>query len=255
MVERIEAGTLETLGEIAHGFFGRRGGVSDEPYDSLNVGAGSDDDAAAVAENRARIMRALGVARLATAYQEHGTAVIHVDADFDERDRVRGDVLVTQAPGIALGILTADCAPVLLAEQEARIIAAAHAGWRGAAAGVVEAAVAAMERLGAARGRICAAVGPAIGADSYQVGEEVRAAFAGRPAGFERFFRTDDASGKYRFDLAGAVAADLRQAGVGSVEPLGLDTYGDTERFFSYRRATHRGEADYGRQLSAIALL
>jgi len=255
MSERIEAASLKRISGVVHGFFTRRGGVSDGIYASLNAGRGSQDAAEHVAENRARILRRLGAERLATAYQEHGTTVIPVEAGFDARERPRGDILVTRQPGIALGILTADCAPVLLAEPVGRVIAAAHAGWRGAAAGVIEAAVAAMEHYGAQRSRIHAAVGPTIGASAYQVGAEVRAAFLARACVFAEHFSEDETPEKYRFDLAGAVAADLRRAGVGSVEPLGLDTYTGEDRFFSYRRAVHRGEADYGRQLSAIALL
>lgn len=254
-IDRFEAAGLARLPGLTHGFFGRRGGVSAGIYASLNAGPGSGDDPAHVAANRDRIARNLDASRLVTAYQVHGTGIVHASAVADDDSRPKGDILVSAEPGLAIGVLTADCAPLLLADAHARIVAAAHAGWRGAAAGVVEHAVAEMERLGASRRRIHAAVGPAIGANAYQVGPEVRAAFLARAPVFARHFRADPAeAGKFRFDLAGAVAADLERAGVGDVEALGLDTYKDSERFFSYRRAVHLNEADYGRQLSAIAL-
>jgi len=246
---------LRRLNGVVHGFFGRRGGVSSGIYASLNAGPGSKDDPAHVAANRERIVCSLGVSRLVTAYQVHGTGIVHVNGGLEDDARPEGDILIIAEPGLAIGVLTADCAPILLADADARIVAAAHAGWRGAAAGVAGAAIEAMEGRGASRHRIHAAVGPTIGADAYQVGDEVRAAFLARAPVFARYFHVEESeAGKFRFDLAGAVALDLQRVGVGSVESLGLDTYGDDERFFSYRRTVHRGELDYGRQLSAIAL-
>jgi len=256
MIERIEARNLGDLKGVVHGFFGRRGGVSGGLYASLNAGLGSQDSPDNVAMNRQRVADTFGVSRLVTAYQVHGTGLVWVNADTDEAVRPTGDILITSEPAIAVGILTADCAPVLLADAEARLVAAVHAGWRGAVAGVAETAVEAMIKTGAVRDRIRAAIGPAIGMKAYQVGSELRDAFEGRGSDFERCFREDATDpGKYRFDLAGAVRIALQRAGIGSVESLGLDTYENSGRFFSYRRATHRGETDYGRQISAIALL
>ena len=220
----------------------------------LNVGTGSDDDAAAVAANRALATAAvLPGAELVTLYQVHSADCVTVRTPFEERLRPRGDALVTDRPGLLLGILTADCAPVLLADAAAGVVGAAHAGWKGALGGVTDAALFAMEALGAKRDRIVAAVGPCIARASY----EVDAAFARRfeaddPAN-ERFF-TDGRAGHCQFDLEAYVASRLAAAGVTRVTTLGLDTYADENRFFSYRRATHRGEPGYGRQISLIGL-
>jgi YfiH family protein len=190
--------------------------------------------------------------RLLTAYQVHSAVVFTVDGPWGET-RPQGDAVVTAAPGLACGALAADCAPVLLADPRARVVGAAHAGWQGAISGVVEAAVAAMQRLGADPGRIVAAVGPCIGPQSYEVGPEFHERFVGRDAACERFFRPG-APGKFMFDLPGFVLSRLQRAGVTDAAWVGADTYADAERFYSNRRTLHRGEPDYGRLLSAITL-
>jgi YfiH family protein len=240
---------------VRHGFFGRAGGVSAGIYSSLNCGFGSSDDRAAVAENRARCATALGVApeALVTVHQVHGVACEQVTHPWEPADAPRADAMVTAQPGIALGILTADCCPILLADAEGGVVGAAHAGWKGAEAGVMDEVVAAMVRLGAARNRIVACVGPTIGLDSYEVGPEFRESFLAGDAESGRFFATTP-NGRPRFDLQGFVAARLGALGVAKVDRIEADTCADPERFFSYRRACHRGEADYGRQLSAIVL-
>ncbi len=243
---------LTNLPTIAHGFFGREGGVSRGVYASLNCGPGSRDVPQAVVENRARALAALGPGlRLITLGQIHSAIVHPVGPEWDFDVKPEGDGLVTDRPGVALGILTADCAPVLFADAETGVIGAAHAGWKGAAAGVLENTVAAMEKLGARRGRIVAAIGPAISQANYEVGPDMRARFA---AGDDRFFAPGRA-GHFHFDLPGYAAHRLRQAGVGKIADLGLCTYPMENGFFSFRRTTHRGEADYGRELSAIALV
>ena len=244
----------EVLGGIAHGFLGRRGGVSTGAVSGLNVGLGSGDDAGAIAENRARALAAVAPgAALVTLYQVHSADVVTVTAPFGEDARPRADGAVTNRPGLALGILTADCAPILFADVEAGVIGAAHAGWKGAFAGVASATVAAMEALGARRDRIAAAIGPAIARVSYEVDDAFLRRFEEHDPANARFF-SPGRPGHRQFDLAAYVAHRLAEAGVGQVEPLELDTYADADRFFSYRRATHRGESDYGRQLSLIAL-
>lgn len=244
----------EVLGQVPHGFLGRRGGVSGGILAGLNVGTGSGDEAKAIAENRRRAVEAvLPGAQLATVFQVHSGEAVHASAPWPHEDRPRADALVTDRPGLLLGILTADCAPVLLADVEAGVVGAAHAGWRGALAGVTDAAVAAMEELGARRGRIAAAVGPCIGQPSYEVDEQFRMRFIEADAGNARFF-AEQPVGQPHFDLEGYVVARLKAAGVGQVSGIGLDTYADAERFFSYRRSTHRGEPDYGRQISVIGL-
>lgn len=242
--------------EIVHAFFTREGGVSRGVYASLNCGFGSSDDVEAVAENRARAAAALGLepASLVTIYQIHSPRVTHVTRPWLPADAPEGDAMVTKTRGIALGILAADCVPVLFADAEAQIVGAAHAGWRGALDGVLEAALAAMESLGAAREKICAAIGPSIGRDAYEVGPEFEARFREADAANARFFTPGARARHFQFDLPGFVATRLKQAHVENVEQLGLCTYADRLRFFSYRRATHRSETDYGRNLSAIAL-
>ncbi len=245
---------LAALDGIRHGFFGRAGGVSGGVYASLNCGAGSADDAGDVAENRARAMAALGLpaASLTTLYQVHGVEAVVARAPG--RPPRRADAVVSAAPGVALGILTADCAPVLLADAEAGVVGAAHAGWRGALAGVLARAVAAMEGQGAVRGRIVAAVGPCIGRASYEVGPEFRARFEAADEGNARWFAAPAPGARPHFDLEGYVAAELAALGLARVTVTGADTCAEEERFFSYRRAVLGGEADYGRALSAIAL-
>jgi YfiH family protein len=235
---------------VAHGFFGRSGGVSTGLYDSLNCGPGSKDAPAAVTENRRLVAEALG-ARLVSLAQIH-SAIVHA-LDGTSPGGMEGDAMVTRSPGLALGILTADCAPVLLAEPETGVIGAAHAGWKGALAGVLEATVAAMEAVGARRRHIVAAIGPAISQAHYEVGGEMRGRILADEAA-ARFFVPGARAGHYRFDLEAYAAWRLGRAGIESIERLRLCTYPEPNGFFSYRRATHRGETDYGRQVSVIAL-
>jgi polyphenol oxidase len=250
-VEVIRAAALDG---IAHGFLGRRGGVSTGIHSGLNVGVGSDDDRAAVARNRDLAADAvLPGAALVTVHQVHSADVATVDAPFPG-DRPRADAMVTRTPGLLLGILTADCAPVLLADREASVVGAAHAGWKGAIAGVTDATIAAMEALGADRIRIAAAIGPCIARASYEVDAGFADRFFAADPANERFFTEGPRPEHFQFDLEGYVGARLAAAGIGRVEMLGLDTYADDTRFFSYRRATHRGDPDYGRQISLIGL-
>lgn len=242
------------LGDIPHGFLGRRGGVSIGECAGLNVGLGSADDPEAVRENRHRALSAVAPgAALVTVYQIHSPDVAIVDTPWPDDARPRADAMVTNRPGLALGIVTADCTPVLLADVDAGVIGAAHAGWKGALAGVLAKTVAAMERLGARRDRIAAAIGPTIARRSYEVDEAFLRRFVETDADNGRFF-ADGRAGHHQFDLEGFVVARLAEAGITQIEAPGLDTYGDADRFFSYRRATHRAEADYGRQMSLIAL-
>ncbi|RST30078.1 peptidoglycan editing factor PgeF [Sphingomonas ginkgonis] len=238
---------------VPHGFLGRRGGTSSGPMWGLNTGLGSGDDPAVVAENRRRAAAAvLPGARLVGVYQVHGADAV-VAGGWSDAERPHADALVTDRPGVLLSILTADCAPVLFADAEAGVVGAAHAGWKGALGRVVEATVARMEALGARRERIAAAVGPCIAAPSYEVDEAFRARFRAADEGFDRFFSPGPA-GKPHFDLPGFVAARAAAAGLGAVEALGEDTYAQEKRFYSFRRATHRAEPSYGRQLSLIGL-
>ena len=252
----IEASSLALTG-IRHAFFTRAGGVSGGFYDSLNGGVGSRDAAGNVAKNRARMAAALGVApsRLLTAYQVHSPNVVVADAPWTTDARPHADAIVTRMRALAIGVTTADCGPVLLADPQARVIGAAHAGWRGALAGVIETTVVAMERLGAARGRIRTAIGPMIRQANYEVGPDLIARFAAADRASSRYFSPAARDGHAMFDLGGYVAARLQRAGVGQIEDLGLCTYADPDRFFSYRRATHRAELDYGRHVNAIALV
>jgi len=256
-MKRLTAQNLNTAG-IAHGFFGREGGVSGGLYESLNCGPGSSDDPKAVAENRRLVTAALAPqmdARLVSLSQIH-SPIVHTLPAWEERPE--GDAMVTATPGLALGILTADCAPVLLADPKARVIGAAHAGWKGALGqdgrGVLEATLDAMEKLGALRDRIQAAVGPCISQTNYEVAFDFRDRFLETGLRQRRFFVPSDREGHYRFDLAGYVAQRLTSAGVGAVEPLGVCTYPPENGFFSFRRTTHAREPDYGRQISAIVL-
>ncbi len=249
----LEADLVAGLRNIRHGFFTRKGGVSEGIYASLNCGPGSSDDGNAVAENRRRATEALKADRLATVYQVHGTDVVTVDERWTPDNPPKADGLATDLPGIALGILTADCAPVLLADEDASVVGACHAGWRGALDGVTDATIAAMEKLGARRDRIAAAIGPCIAQKSYQVGGEFRDIFLNSASENSRYFQPDDAD-RFRFDLPGYVTARLQAAKLGAVTWIGGDTYTDADSLFSYRRSTHRGEEDYGRALSAIML-
>jgi polyphenol oxidase len=241
---------------VAHGFFTRRGGVSQGVYASLNVGVGSGDAPEAVTENRAHVAAALGVdpERLTAPFQIHSPDAIAISGTFAPGARPRCDALVTTTPGLALGVTGADCGMILFADVGARVIGAAHAGWKGALAGVVEATVAAMEGLGARRGDIAAALGPCIAQESYEVGPEFVAAFADAGEDIARYFTASRREGRSMFDLHGYIAGRAARAGIGRFEDLRLDTYADESRFFSYRRATHRQEPDYGRLISVIAL-
>lgn len=241
---------------IVHGFFTREGGVSEGVYASLNCGLGSDDDPERVRVNRARATKRLGLRpeALATAYQIHSASVGVVDPSWRPDVRPRLDGLVTRTPGIALGILTADCAPVLFADPAAGVVGAAHAGWRGALGGILEATVAAMAALGAERSRIVAAIGPCIAQGSYEVGADFRATFVAASSANDSLFVASARYGHHRFDLPGYVARRLSALGLAAVDALPHDTCADAERFFSYRRTTLNGGGDYGRQLSAIAI-
>jgi YfiH family protein len=252
----LQAASLSALAGIRHGFFTREGGVSDGIYASLNGGNGSDDAPANVAENRARMATALEVRpdRFVTAYQIHSPDVVTIDEPWPPNERPRVDAIVTRAPGLAIGVTTADCGPVLLADDRARVIGVAHAGWRGAVTGVLEATIAAMETCGADRRNITAALGPMIRQPNYEVGPELVARFTAADAANQRFFKPSARAQHALFDLPGYIAARLARAGIDRIEDLGECTYGDAARFFSYRRATHRGETDYGRHVNAIAL-
>lgn len=251
MADSLDIFRADMLAGVPHGFLGRGGGVSEGVVAGLNVGLGARDDGEAVAENRRRAVEAiLSGARLAMVYQVHSPHAVEVEEPWPDAERPHADALVTARRGLLLGIVTADCAPVLLADRKAGVIGAAHAGWKGAHGGVIESTVAAMERLGARRGAIRAAIGPCIAQASYEVDDGFRARF---PDSAARFFVPGRES-HFHFDLEGYVASRLSEAGVGGMDRLGLDTYGDEARFFSYRRATHRGEVAYGRQFSLIGL-
>lgn len=240
---------------VRHGFFTRAGGVSTGLYAGLNTGVGSSDDPAAVGENRRRVAASLGGTPydLAACFQIH-SAITRVAEGPWRGDRPEGDAVVSATPGVICAVLTADCAPVLLVDAEARVVAAVHAGWKGALGGVVHSAVTAMEALGARTSRIAAVVGPCIAQASYEVGADFQARFAHHDPGSERFFQPGETATKRRFDLAGFVLWRLEQAGVGEAAWTGDDTAADEDRFFSNRRAHRRGEADFGRLMSAIAL-
>ena len=243
--------TSEALDAVPHGFFGSRGGVSTGAVEGLNCGFGAGDDPAAVSENRRRITQAvMPGAALVAPFQVHSPTAVVVESPWPDEERPEADALVTDVPGILLAIVTADCAPVLLVDEEAGVIGAAHAGWRGAHGGVIESSVAAMERLGAQPGRIAAAIGPAIAQASYEVDDSFRTDFTEAD---DRFF-CEGRSGHWQFDLAGYVASRLKHCGIKRIDTIAVDTYAETGRCFSYRRATHRGEPTYGRQMSVIGL-
>jgi len=249
-MKRLEAANLAGVG---HGFFGRDGGVSTGLYESLNCGPGSKDDPAAVTENRRRVANALGAADLISLSQIH-SPIVHILSEAPAA-RPEGDAMVTATPGLALGILTADCAPVLLADAHAKVIGAAHAGWKGALGGVLEGTVQAMEKLGADKSRIAAAIGPCISQANYEVSWEFRDKFLELGLRNRKFFTVvQGKEGHYRFDLEDYAAHRLTAMGLGSVEKIGVCTYPVENGFFSFRRTTHAGEPDYGRQVSAILL-
>jgi polyphenol oxidase len=250
-VEVIHAGCL---GQVPHGFLGRSGGVSTGILAGLNVGSGSSDDRDAIAENRRRAIESvLPGAVLATVHQVHSAQARYVAAPWPQSERPRADAMVTDRPGLLLGILTADCAPVLLADRDSGVVGAAHAGWRGALAGITDSAIAAMEGIGAKRGRIAAAIGPCIALPSYEVDEAFKTRFVEDDPSNDRFFSLS-ASESLHFDLPAYVRHRLIAAGIEEVETIHLDTYSNPDRFFSYRRSTHMGEPDYGRQISLIGL-
>ena len=252
---RLVAEPLATASNIRHGFFTRRGGTSEGIYASLNCGLGSDDDKAHVHENRRRAMAEIGLdeSALRTVYQIHSADVVTVSDKSSDTRAIKADAMVSALPEIALGVLAADCAPVLLADTEAEVIGAAHAGWRGALSGVIEATTAAMVGLGAEPSRITAVVGPCISQDSYEVGADFPQPFQQQDPANDRFFAPGARAGHWQSDLAGYVLSRLAAAGVAAASALGADTYAD-EDLFSYRRTCHRGEPDYGRNLSVIAL-
>lgn len=251
----LTAETLDHQPGLRHGFFTRQGGVSEGLFASLNCGLGSGDAEEAVRENRARALRQLDLpgAPLLGCYQIHSPLAVTVTEAWDEAGRPRADALVTKRRGLVLSVVTADCAPVLLADSAAGVIGAAHAGWKGALGGVVEATVTAMEQAGARRGRIASAIGPCIGWDSYEVGPEFAQPFLAQSPENARFFKPGRGD-RQLFDLRAYVAWRLAGAGVGTIAADPADTCAEEGRFFSYRRATQRREGDYGRLLSAIAL-
>ena len=252
----IEAPTLSSFPRIRHAFFTREGGASAGIFASLNGGVGSKDDPAAVAENRARMAAELGLQpdRLVTLFQIHSAEVITVREPWGAENRPRADAMVTTVPDLAIGVASADCGPVLFADPHRGVVGAAHAGWKGAVGGVLEATIARMEELGADRREIVAVLGPTIGPDSYEVGPEFVDALTGRSADADRFFRPSARVGHSMFDLPAYILDRLRGAGIADAEWLGHCTYSDPERFYSYRRSVHRQEGDYGRLISAISL-
>jgi len=252
----LQAPSLSKLARVRHAFFTREGGVSEGLYATLNGGVGSGDAPEKVAENRKRMANALGVApdRLLTPYQIHSPDVVVADEAWTHETRPRADAVVTRQPRLAIGVSTADCGPLLFADEQAGVIGAAHAGWRGAFTGVIEATVAAMEELGAKRARIAAVLGPTIRQPNYEVGPEFVERFLAADADNARFFAPSERPGHAMFDLTGYIAARAARTGIQDFEDLGLCTYAEPERFYSYRRTTQRGEPDYGRHINAIAL-
>lgn len=257
----LEAGALSGLPGIRHGFFTREGGVSSAIYNALNVGLGSDDVRADVIENRRRVAAHLGahhgggpLADIITNYQVHSADAVVIDAPFGPEGAPKADALVTRTPGLAIGALTADCTPVLFADPKAGVVAAAHAGWRGAVSGILANTVAAMESIGADRTRIRAAIGPVIRQDAYEVGPEFKAQFLDQAPGNARFFKRPPGHDRDHFDLPGYCRDRLVALDLARVEDLEHCTYANESLFFSYRRKTHRDEPDYGRQIAAIVV-
>jgi YfiH family protein len=243
-------------GPVQHGFFTREGGVSTGIFASLNCSLSSGDDLAAIHENRSRAMAALGLGAdaLASVHQVHSPDVVMVEKPWPQGERPKADGMVTKRKGIALGVVTADCAPVLFADERAGIVGAAHAGWRGAVGGVLEATIAKMIEEGASLTRVIAVIGPCIGFNSYEVGPEFPAPFLAQDAASERFFRAAQRPRHHLFDLPGYVRARLAAAGVQHIDWVGGDTAREAERFFSWRRTCLEGEKQFGHQLSAICL-
>ena len=253
----LQTPALSALPHIKHGFFARHGGVSTGLFDSLNCGIGSSDIRQNVLENRARVAGHLGAepGRLLTCHQLHSATAVLVEVPWAPDAQPKADALVTRTTGLALGVLAADCAPVLFADPVARVIAAAHAGWKGALSGILESTLATMELAGAHRARVVAAIGPCISQAAYEVGPEFEAAFSAVNQGYSRYFTVPTPSARAHFDLPGFIADRLKAAGIGHVDRLNQCTYSQPGRFFSYRRTTHAREADYGRQLSTVILL
>lgn len=252
----IESALLTAIPNIRHGFFTRQGGHSTGVYASLNCGFGSLDDEAAVKKNRDKVAARMGVEaeRLMTVWQSHSPDVIMVEAAWDVRNPPDADAMVTRRPGIALGVLTADCTPILFADRAGQAVGVAHAGWKGALGGILEASIAAFDSQGVRAGDLQAAIGPTIGQANYEVGPEFFDRFVNEERANTRFFAASPRSGHHFFDLPGYVKMKLERLGLAGVDDLDLCTYGDEARFFSYRRATHRGEPDYGRLIAAITL-
>ena len=252
----LKAKNLSSLPGVRHAFFTRDGGVSTGLYEGLNGGTGSSDKPEHIAENRARMAAAVGVKpeHFLTAYQIHSPDVVVAETPWPQDARPKADAIVTKVPGLAIGISTADCGPVLFADPHARVLGAAHAGWRGAFGGVIESTLAAMERLGADRARVVAAAGPMISQPNYEVGQELVDRFLAADPANARFFVPAARPGHVLFDLPGYVVSRLEAAGVGQIENLAVCTYGNPSQFYSYRRSTHRAEPDYGRHINAIAL-
>ena len=253
---KLESPLLSAVPGLRHAFFSRHGGVSNGVYAGLNGGIGSNDDPANVTENRRRMAEQIGVSpeRLLTAYQVHSPEVVVAAAPWDMGSRPRADAIVTRTAGLAIGITAADCGPILLVDPNRRVIGAAHAGWKGALTGIVESTLQAMEKLGAERLNIVAAIGPLIRQHSYEVGGEFVERFIETDAENALFFLPAAREGHAMFDLAGFIRRRLENAGVLVIDDIGIDTYSD-ERFFSYRRSVHRQESDYGRHVHAIALV
>lgn len=252
----IEAHNLIRNPDIRHGFFTREGGYSTGDYSGLNCIYGTGDDPQLVQRNRAHIATALGLDpdRLVTPYQHHSADVVVVTQPWSRADAPKADGLVSARPGVAIGITTADCAPVLFADAQAQVIGAAHAGWRGALGGVTDQVISEMEMLGARRGNISVAVGPTISGENYEVGPEFHEQFLDDDADNAQFFQPSQKDGHFMFNLPAYLMHRLGAADVGSVEHTGQCTYADPQKFYSYRRATHRGEKTYGGQISAITL-
>ena len=246
---------LSDLSTIAHGFFTRKGGVSEGIYASLNCGPGSNDDPSVVSENRRRVLEMLNAedASLCTLYQIHSADVVAARVPWSRDSMPKADAMVSNVPNMMLGILTADCGPVLFADEKAGVVGAAHAGWKGAVGGVLANTISAMESMGAKREQITAVLGPCIAQESYEVGPEFYETFMQSDGSFHEHFEST-AKGKYLFDLAGFIVRRLTESGLQQIESLGMNTYALEDEFFSYRRTTHKGEADYGRHISVIML-
>lgn len=253
----VESDALKALPGVRHAFFTRQGGVSTGLYAGLNGGLGSNDDPASVLENRRRMAARLGLqpGRLAIPWQVHSAEAVTADSPWERMESPHVDGVATATKGLAAAVTIADCCPVLFADPKARVVGAAHAGWKGAIGGVMEATIVRMETLGARRPDIVAALGPCIRQQSYEVGPEFAARFTAKDVDNARFFAPAVRPGHAMFDLAGYVVARLKRAGLGHVDDVALDTYPDEARFYSFRRTTHRGEPDYGRMIAAIALV